>query len=1240
MGLSTSGRTWEEAVSPTAVGLARRYESVWRAARGSRPDPHDFLPDDARDLPGARLALLRADLSLRWEAGEKRTADWYRTRYPDLGDDTLVALIYEEFCLREEDQENPDPAEYEARYPEVASQLRRVLAIHGLVGSGQTTASLAAEGPGVAFPEAGQTIAGFHLVEELGRGAFARVFRAQERQLADRPVALKVARSGSREPQTLARLQHTHIVPVHSTRTDPATGLHLLCMPYFGRVTLARLLADPAVKVARSGAELLEALDRLGTESPPSARAAGRAALGRRSYAQAIAWWGARMAEALEHAHERGVLHRDIKPSNVLVTGDGMPMLLDFNLAREAVADDPEEATGTLGGTLDYMAPEHLEALADGLAGAVDARSDIFGLGVLLYEALMGARPFATAKGARSATELLLLTAEQRRGGAPALRATHPEVPAALEAVVQRCLAPYPDDRYDSADKLAADLQAVADDQPLKVAHEPLVSRAVRWTRRNRRAIATALPVLLASAVVTLILIKGHRDRLEVESHAAKLIDEGRIANNREDFAAAIMRFDTAQRLAEGRPALRELYRRARQMAIAARQMRTIRDNADRLFRAADVLRFRLTQFLGDLPTASHKLEEALAPFYVLKNPRWTTLAEFDALDKGRRERLEREVNELLFLWVVARDRTDDRATIESALRTCDQALVFVEPKGPWRALRKRLAARLGKGPAEPDAGETPATVTSPLACFQWGMLREREGRSAVALDWFRQAVARGTGNYWYQYYLAYTANRAGLLDEARTHFEAAVALEPTSPWARLGRGELLRQQMDWPWAWDDLVQARRGFEKLKRDQSDPEAGRELRLTQFDLAYVRQLRGDLRGARAEYDALVASDPHDIPGRAARLNRAVLEAGVGAIDRARADYDWLLARDPNDVPARKGRALLALREGAAEAAEADLSDLTVRTHGRDVDVLAARVVALLLLEQADQAEDVAARILRLSPTPGHQRLWTRTLLAQRQVDDLPIDRPEVIAALPGAGWVLAADVRASAARLEAQVESGGAAALRALLTRAVLLGALRDPAAEAEASRAVALSPLSPRVFLIRGRVRQRLGMLQAAREDAERGLRLNPEDVRLLELRGLLRLQTGDPSAALADFDRALRLGCDASVHGPRARALLALGDTRGALRDWTLALAHDPEQPRAFVGRALAYLRLHQWDQALSDLEHASDWAVDQPGLSTRIALISTRWIPGRPDQLPRVAALVRRAVLAVRANLARPGR
>ena len=196
------------------------------------------------------------------------------------------------------------------------------------------------------FPEAGQTIAGFSLVEELGAG---RSPASSWPGSASWPIARwrsKVTRRGSREPQTLARLQHTHIVPVHSHRIDAATGLHLLCMPYFGRITLARVLADPEVQAAATRATCWSrrSIGSSRRRAAGGAASAGRAALAQRSYPRAIAWWGARLAEALDHAHDRGVLHRDIKPSNVLVTADGMPMLLDFNLAREPVLEDEPPA--------------------------------------------------------------------------------------------------------------------------------------------------------------------------------------------------------------------------------------------------------------------------------------------------------------------------------------------------------------------------------------------------------------------------------------------------------------------------------------------------------------------------------------------------------------------------------------------------------------------------------------------------------------------------------------------------------------------------------------------------------------------------------------------------------------------------------------------------------------------------------------------------------------------------------
>ncbi len=184
---------------------------------------------------------MRADLSLRWEAGEKVGARWYLDRHADLSDDTIVALVYEEFCLLEDDEQHPDPGEFLGRFPEVGPALRRVLDIHGLVGPSSTATGsmLAGTGSGEHACAVPRGRADDRRVL-AGRGAGPRGVRsglpARERELADRPVALKVTRRGSREPQTLARLQHTHIVPVHSYRIDrgdgPAPALHALFRPH------------------------------------------------------------------------------------------------------------------------------------------------------------------------------------------------------------------------------------------------------------------------------------------------------------------------------------------------------------------------------------------------------------------------------------------------------------------------------------------------------------------------------------------------------------------------------------------------------------------------------------------------------------------------------------------------------------------------------------------------------------------------------------------------------------------------------------------------------------------------------------------------------------------------------------------------------------------------------------------------------------------------------------------------
>jgi hypothetical protein len=297
-----------------------------------------------------------------------------------------------------------------------------------------------------------------------------------------------------------------------------------------------------------SGAPLVQALDRLQTgQPPPTGRSAGRAALLHRSYAEGIAWWGARLAEALDHAHDRGVLHRDIKPSNVLVTSDGMPMLLDFNLAYEPLVQDGSAADSTtLGGTIDYMAPEHLRALVDPSSETVDGRSDIYSLGVMLFEALVGHRPFAAPHRGSSVMEALLRAADERTRTRLGPRALEPEVTPAFDAVIRRCLEPNPVDRYASAAELAADLQAVADDQPLWHAREPLSSRAAGWIRRSWRRLAKASVILVAVSAVVAAALNFLVARAEYARMVRRVLEKANAAYLNEDYHAAQKQYEAA----------------------------------------------------------------------------------------------------------------------------------------------------------------------------------------------------------------------------------------------------------------------------------------------------------------------------------------------------------------------------------------------------------------------------------------------------------------------------------------------------------------------------------------------------------------------------------------------------------------------------------------------------------------------------------------------------------------------
>lgn len=350
------------------------------------------------------------------------------------------------------------------------------------------------EDPFSPFPSVGGKLLHFHVEEELGRGAFARVYLARQESLANRLVVLKVTTVGNDEPQTLARLRHTNIVPVYSVHQSGT--VQIVCMPYLGRLTLGQVMLSMLTWSQMPPDRGATLLNPLGGIFPSHE-------LQRLSYVEGCLWVVGQLAAGLAHAHSRGVLHQDLKPANVLFTEDGVPMILDFNVASDGTGHAHDSRVG---GTLPYMAPERLRQFLDEVVD-VDERSDLFSLGVILYQLLTGQLPFPI-NNLPDRDETLRRMLKQRQEECVPLRNFNPAVTPAVQAIVNKLLVADPRTRYRSADELREDISQQLLHQPLchAVDRSP-GERFTKWRRRNP-LLATSVAVAIA-VFLSLILPVG-----------------------------------------------------------------------------------------------------------------------------------------------------------------------------------------------------------------------------------------------------------------------------------------------------------------------------------------------------------------------------------------------------------------------------------------------------------------------------------------------------------------------------------------------------------------------------------------------------------------------------------------------------------------------------------------------------------------------------------------------------------
>lgn len=451
------------------------------------------------DAAAEDLAIGMADA---WAAGRRRKVEDVLAEHPEIVDQprAVVRLIYEEICLRRELNPESLSVEMLGRFPRYHDELKALLDGIRLIDPVAPARA--------AFPEVGGTLGDARLLAELGRGAQGRVFLATQAGLADRPIVIKVVPLRGMEHLTLARLQHTNIVPLYAAPAYPELNLRALVMPYLGALTLSRLAEAlrPIPVANRTGADILAAIDRAGDRSIIDLPREGstRAWLERAEYTQAVAWIGACLGRALQYAHERRLVHLDLKTSNVLLAVDGQPMLLDFHLARGPISpSDP--VPGVFGGTPSAMSPEQADAFRRIQAGqpprvSVDARSDLYSLGLILFELLGGPTP-----PIGSPRELALQ-----------LRGANRKVSLGLADLIARTLSPDPDGRYPDAAALVDDLRRFLSDQPLRgVTDRDPVERWRRWRRRRPHALAMVIMMIAVGVAVALSVVAARGPGLQ-----------------------------------------------------------------------------------------------------------------------------------------------------------------------------------------------------------------------------------------------------------------------------------------------------------------------------------------------------------------------------------------------------------------------------------------------------------------------------------------------------------------------------------------------------------------------------------------------------------------------------------------------------------------------------------------------------------------------------------------------------
>jgi tetratricopeptide (TPR) repeat protein len=580
------------------------------------------------------------------------------------------------------------------------------------------------------------------------------------------------------------------------------------------------------------------------------------------SFVQAMCWITASLADALQFAHERGIVHLDLKPSNVLLATDGQPMLLDFHLAREPIRPNGP-LPDNFGGTLPYMPDEQRAAMQSLQNGkpvnvTVDGRADIYALGAMLYESLGGKLPISA--------------------DSPPLARLNPQVTTGLSDVIARSLASAPEDRYGTAGELAEDLRRHLTDQALiGVPNRDFAERWRKWRRRSpNRLRAVAMVVLILGAAGILAAGKLAHWREERQQAELALRDGQRQLQNGQNVPEAAQSFERGLALAKKLPFQGSLERELREQLRTAKRLQL----TQQLHHLADEIR---VLYGADFIPPAH-----LRSFASQSEAFWQKRdVVFNVLGAARNPELTADLMDMAIFAADLRVRLSGNPSSaeghQQALKLLDEAETLFGPNPVLEHQRRitRLDAALTNGSAPPIPAHTawehyalgraflgsndlPRAAQELAAAlelepagrwpnFYYGLCACRMGRYEESIAAFSVCIgtAPNVAGYFYNRALSHAA--LGHSEQALHDYDRALQIDPTHAASALNRGVLHFQQSHYDRAIADLGLA-------LQNGANPAT------VHYDLALVQRAAGNPSGALQQVRQALEHDPAHEPAR--------------------------------------------------------------------------------------------------------------------------------------------------------------------------------------------------------------------------------------------------------------------------------------------------------------------------------------------------------------------------------------